>query len=85
MGSRVGCFVLLGGGLVFNERWAWPIALMIAVAGTGLGLYTIAQPADITMMGAPALGLFLFVVPGLLILIALLTPRSIDWFRRAPT
>ena len=79
----IGCLLtLVGVGLCLSERWAWPPAVAIAVASVGLGLYVMAQPGDITSPGAPIVAVVVLIAPGLLLLSALVTPRSIEWFRR---
>jgi hypothetical protein len=76
-----GVSLIAGLGLAFGGRWAWPIALVLAAAAAGLGIYTMAQPGIIVYPGAFAVAFILLVVPGTLIGFALLSPVSLNWFR----
>jgi hypothetical protein len=74
-----------GVGLVLNQRWAWPIALVLGLALVALGVYVLASPGDIAYPGAALVALVAMVVPGLAMLFIILTPRSLAWFRGRTT
>jgi drug/metabolite transporter (DMT)-like permease len=77
--------VVTGFGLVLGARWSWPLAVALAVTFMVLGVYLAAQPGDITSPGATQfVGVFVLLVPGALLLWALLTPSSRRWFRQRP-
>ena len=85
--------IVVGAGLCLDARWAWPIALSVATSAIGLGFYLLAHPGDVTNPGAPIIALDMLIVPGLLAVLTLVTPRSMRWFlgrtsgvqRREPT
>jgi len=85
--------IVVGAGLCLDARWSWPIALSVATPAIGLGFYLLAQPGDVTNPGAPIIALDMLIVPGLLAVLTLVTPRSMRWFlgrtsgvrRREPT
>ena len=57
-------------------------ALVSALAGIGQGVYLLGVPVDITELGVPFFALFLLIVPGLLVVWALLAPRARKWLLR---
>jgi hypothetical protein len=74
--------IIVGAGLCLDARWAWPIALLVAASAIALGFYLLSQPGDITSLGAPIVALIVLIIPGLLIVLTILTPRSMRWFLR---
>ena len=82
----IACILIVAGaGLCLDARWAWPIALLVAVSAIGLGSYLWVQPGDITTLGAPIVALVMLIIPGLLMVLTIVTPRSVRWFRRRST
>jgi peptidoglycan/LPS O-acetylase OafA/YrhL len=81
----IGCLLsVVGAGLCLDARWAWPIALLVAASAIGLGFYLLAQPGDITNPGAPIVAFVVLIIPGLLLVLTIVTPRSVRWFLRRP-
>jgi peptidoglycan/LPS O-acetylase OafA/YrhL len=74
--------IAVGAGLCLDARWAWPIALLVAASAIGLGFYLLAQPGDITNPGAPIVILTILLIPGVAVVLTLVTPRSVRWFLR---
>jgi hypothetical protein len=74
--------IIVGAGLCLDARWAWPIALLVGASAIGLGSYLWVQPGDITNPGAPIVILTILLIPGLLMILTLVTPRSVRWFLR---
>ena len=73
--------IAVGAGLVLQQRWAWPLAVVCGAAGVGFGLYFSSRTADITEMGANiAAFLFLF-LPGAVVLLAAFGPATRRWLR----
>jgi peptidoglycan/LPS O-acetylase OafA/YrhL len=72
--------IVIGTGLCLNDRWTMPIALLMAASAVGLGLYVMVQPGDIANPGAPIVALVILIIPGLLLILALVTPKSLRWF-----
>jgi peptidoglycan/LPS O-acetylase OafA/YrhL len=72
--------IVVGAGLCLDARWAWPIALLVAASAIGLGFYLLAQPGDITNPGAPIVSFVILIIPGLLLVLTIVTPRSVRWF-----
>src|SRR5580765_8456591 len=82
----VGCvLIVVGAGLCLDARWAWPIALLLAACVIALGFYLLAQPGDITNPGAPIVALVMLIIPGFLMVLTIVTPRSVRWFLRRPS
>jgi hypothetical protein len=73
-----------GGGLLAGVRWAWVVAMMIAIAAVGLPAYEFFRPHDVVTLALGAGTFALILLPGVLLLFALLRPMSIRWFRGAP-
>jgi hypothetical protein len=76
---------IAGLGMATGWRWGWYAGFIIALASVALGVYflrdLVLYGGDITNPGAPFIALYFFVVPGVLTLISLLTPRSRRWRR----
>jgi hypothetical protein len=54
--------------------------LLVAASAITLGFYLLAQPGDITNPGAPIVALIVLIIPGLLLVLTIVTPRSMRWF-----
>ena len=79
----VGCLLsVVGAGLCLDARWAWPIAVLVAASAIALGFYLLSQPGDITNPGAPIVAFIVLVIPGVLLVLTIVTPRSVRWFLR---
>ena len=79
----VGCLLsVVGAGLCLDARWAWPIAVLVAASAIALGFYLLSQPGDITNPGAPIVAFIVLIIPGVLLVITIATPRSVRWFLR---
>jgi len=77
-----GVFPFLAGlGLIFDNPWAWALGLLVAGALVVVGVYVMAQPADLAYPAAGPISLLVLVAPGLLLLAAMLSPRSLRWVR----
>jgi hypothetical protein len=72
-----------GGGLLARARWAWPFAMVIAIAAVGFPAYEFLRPHDIVTLAMDAGTFALILLPGISLLSALVRPRSIRWFRGA--
>ena len=72
--------IVVGAGLCLDARWAWPIALLVAASAIGLGFYLLAQPGDITSPGAPIVAFIVLIIPGVFLVLTIVTPRSVRWF-----
>jgi hypothetical protein len=78
----LGALLVCGWGLAFARRWAWPVGVVVGLAGVILGIWLYrAAEGDITELGAVIGALLFMILPGALILICLATPRAIRWFR----
>jgi hypothetical protein len=77
---------LFGGlGLLFRRRWGWSIGLLLAVVNLSLSVLALAAPNDIAFPGGTPIAVILLMVPGILLLVGLLSPRTLRWLRRRET
>jgi len=77
--------IATGIGLFFSQRWAWALAVVLALAGVVFGVIAVTSPGDITELGLQIGGLILYLVPGSVILAILLRPATLRWvLHRAP-
>jgi len=74
--------IAVGLGLLFSQRWAWAMALLLAVAGVLFGVIAVASPGDITELGLQIGGLILYLLPGAVVLAILLRPATLRWLLR---
>ena len=82
--------VVLAGafGLLAESRWGWFMGMVVGVLGVSLGTWVILDVSihggDVTLIGAGIFAVFLLVIPGLLLLLSLLTIRTRTWLRNLP-
>jgi hypothetical protein len=75
--------IAIGFGLFFSQRWAWVLAVIVAMGAVVLGVYYgVADGGDITSPGLDIAILILLVVPGLVLTALLLSGASLHWYRR---
>ena len=75
--------LLSGGGLLIGRRWAWPMAVVIAVILLATGVVIFRAPGDIAHPGQVFIAFWLLVA-GTLLLVGLFTRKTIGWLRRSP-
>jgi hypothetical protein len=72
--------IVAGFGLILGTRWGWILALVLGLVGLFAGVWiiggTLLYGGDITEIGAPVAALLVMILPGLLLLSCLLTPRT---------
>ena len=64
------------------------MGMVVGVLGVSLGTWVILDVSihggDVTLIGAGIFAVFLLVIPGLLLLLSLLTIRTRTWLRNLP-
>lgn len=74
-------FLIGGASLILGQRWAWPLGLIAAFYCLGFGIHGVAAGE-----ANPYIATYiLLIIPGGLILIGLITPRSRSWLRGSGT
>jgi len=68
-----------GLGLLVSGRWGWPLALLAALYAVAFGISIVASMHRVG--GSPTPAFILWIIPGSLLLIGLLTSRSRSWTR----
>jgi phosphate/sulfate permease len=76
--------LISGAGLCFGWRWAWFTSVSLAIAGLVIGFGEAMFTADIVQPGAMVTGVLFLLVPIVVALVALFSPRSLRWVRRQP-
>jgi hypothetical protein len=72
------CLLAVGGlGLLLARRWGWPLTLLEAIVSLAIAIPQVARYRGTTALA----GILLQIVLSALILVALLTPRSLAWLR----
>ena len=75
-------------GLLTESRWGWFLGMLVGILGVAVGVWVIldvfVNGGDITFIGAEIFALIFFVIPGLLLLLSLLTIRTRAWLRNLP-
>lgn len=75
-------------GLLTESRWGWFLGMIVGILGISVGTWVILDVSiyggDITFIGAEIFALFFLVIPGLLLLLSLLTIRTRTWLRNIP-
>jgi peptidoglycan/LPS O-acetylase OafA/YrhL len=80
----ISALCVFGGlGLVFRRRWGWWIGILLGVLALFLGVLAFAAP-DTWSPGEKPVAVIL-TVPGILLLVGLLSPRTLRWLRRRAT
>ncbi len=75
---------IAGIGLALGQRWAWFLALGVAGFELLVGALIIVQGPDITNPSSVMVGIYFAVIPGLLLVAALFSARTLRWLRKRP-
>ena len=80
--------VVAGIGLLAESRWGWFLGMIVGILSVSVGTWVIVDVfvngGDITFIGAEIFALLFFVIPGVLLLLSLLTIRTRTWLRQLP-
>ena len=70
-------------GLLSGSRWGWGLGMLVGILEVSAGAWIILDVSiyggDITVPAAPILAVFFYIIPGLLLIWSLLTPRTRLW------
>jgi hypothetical protein len=82
--------VILAGaiGLFSDSRWGWGLGMLVGFSGVAVGTWILLDVSihggDITLLAAPIVALFFLILPGLLLMVSLATPRTRQWLDQLP-
>jgi hypothetical protein len=82
--------VILAGavGLFSDSRWGWSLGMLVGFSGVAVGTLVLLDVSihggDITLLAAPIIAVFFLILPGMLLIFSLITPRTRRWLDQLP-
>ena len=73
-------------GLLSESRRGWFVGMLVGILGVGTGAWVLVGHVngfDITQLGLSFAAVFVMLIPGVLLVWSLLTPRTRRWLREA--